>query len=403
MGAGVVRSPSVAAEAEVKLKPGKDGAARAGHPWIFSGAIQQIDGAPVAGAFVRVEAADGAILGVGTYNPRGSIAVRLVAREDVPIDGALVRARIAEAFELRRSLRLVGPDTGYRLMNGEGDSLPGVVVDVYAGWAVLQILTAGAERLRAPLLESIAGEIAPHGIFERSTGGVRHEEGLADRVEVAWGAEPPERIEIREGAARLAVDVRSGQKTGFYLDQRPNRLLLGELARDRRVLNAFAYTGAFAIAAGLGGAASVCSIETSGPALEMAREGWARNGLDPAKAEWHGEDVFAFLAEAERRFDVVVLDPPPFARHRADRERAVRGYRDLNRRALKALERGGMLLTFSCSAHVPRDLFEHIVATSLTGSMRLQVLARLGAGADHPVLAAHPEGEYLCGLLVRRL
>jgi 23S rRNA (cytosine1962-C5)-methyltransferase len=398
-----VTSPSAAFEAEVKLKPGKDGAARAGHPWIFSGAIQQIDGAAGPGAFVRVEAADGAVLGVGTYNPRGSIAVRLLAREEVPIDGALVRARIGEALALRRTLGLVGAETGYRLVNGEGDSLPGVVVDVYAGWAVLQVLTAGAERLRAPLLEALADQLGPHGVFERSVGGVRRDEGLSDRVEVAWGAEPPERIEIREGAARLAVDVRSGQKTGFYLDQRPNRLLLAELARDRRVLNCFAYTGGFAIAAGLGGAASVSSIETSGPALEMAREGWTRNGLDPDRAEWHGDDVFAFLAQSERRFDVVVLDPPPFARHRADRERAVRGYRDLNRRALKALEPGGLLLTFSCSAHVARDLFEHVVATSLSGSMRLQVIARLGAGGDHPVLAAHSEGEYLCGLLVRRL
>jgi 23S rRNA (cytosine1962-C5)-methyltransferase len=397
-----VRSRSIGHEAEVKLKPGKDGAARAGHPWIFSGAIQEIEGAATAGAFARVVAADGTVLGVGTYNPRGSIAVRLLAREDVPIDGALVRARIADALALRRTLGLVSPAAGYRLVNGEGDSLPGVVVDLYAGWAVLQILTAGAERLRAPLIEALAAEVGPHGVLERSTGGVRHEEGLPDRCEAAWGREPPERVEIREGAARLVVDVRGGQKTGFYLDQRPNRRLVAGLAEGQRVLNAFAYTGAFAVAAGLGGAASVCSIETSGPALEMARESWSRNGLDAERAEWHAADVFDFLGRAGQGFDLIVLDPPPFARHRADRERAVRGYRDLNRRALKALERGGLLFTFSCSAHVPRELFEHVVATSLSGSMRLQVLARLGAGGDHPVLAAHPEGEYLCGLLVRR-
>jgi 23S rRNA (cytosine1962-C5)-methyltransferase len=351
---------------------------------------------------VRVEAADGALLGVGTFNPRGSIAVRLLAREGNPIDGALVRTRLAEARALRADLGLVAPDSGYRLVNGEGDWLPGVVVDVYAGWAVLQILTAGAERLREPLIEALVDEIAPHGVFERSAGGVRHDEGLTDRIGVAWGDEPPESIEIREGGAGLSVDVRGGQKTGFYLDQRPNRALLASLVEGRRVLNAFAYTGAFSIAAGLAGAAHVTSVETSGPALETARESWARNGLDPERAAWVAEDVFDFLGRGDRRFDVVVLDPPPFARHRADRDRAVRAYRDLNRRALKVLERGGLVLTFSCSAHVPRELFEHIVATSLSSGMRLQVLARLGAGPDHPVLAAHTEGEYLCGLMVRR-
>jgi 23S rRNA (cytosine1962-C5)-methyltransferase len=315
-------------EALVKLKPGKDGAARAGHPWIFSGAIQEIEGAAPAGAFVRVEAADGALLGVGTFNPRGSIAVRLLAREGQPIDGALVRARLAEARALRADLGLVAADSGYRLVNGEGDWFPGVVVDVYAGWAVLQILTAGAERLREPLLEALVAEIAPHGVFERSAGGVRHDEGLTDRIGVAWGAEPPESIEIREGDARLLVDVRTGQKTGFYLDQRPNRALLASLVAGRRVLNAFAYTGAFSIAAGLAGAAHVTSVETSGPALETAREGWSRNGLDPERAAWVAEDVFDFLSRGDRRFDVVVLDPPPFARHRADRDRAVRAYRD---------------------------------------------------------------------------
>lgn len=389
-------------EALVKLKPGKDGAARAGHPWIFSGAIREIEGEAPAGAFVRVEAADGALLGVGTFNPRGSIAVRLLGREGEPIDASLVRTRVAEARALRADLGLIGEDTGYRLLNGEGDWLPGVVVDVYAGWAVLQILTAGAERLREPLVEALVAEIAPHGVYERSAGGVRHDEGLTDRIGVAWGAEPPESIEIRENGARLLVDVRAGQKTGFYLDQRSNRALLASLASGRRVLNAFAYTGAFSVAAGLAGAAHVTSVETSGPALEAGREGWSRNGLDPERATWVAEDVFDFLGRGDRRFDVVVLDPPPFARHRADRDRAVRAYRDLNRRALKAVERGGLLLTFSCSAHVPRDLFEHIVATSLGPGMRLQVLARLGAAADHPVLAAHTEGEYLCGLLVRR-
>ncbi len=389
-------------ELDVELKPGKDGPARAGHPWIFSGAIARLSGAEAPGAFARVRSADGALLGVGTYNPRGSIAVRLLSRREEPIDASLVHRRLADARALRAAAGLL-EGGGYRLLNGEGDWLPGVVIDVYGRHAVLQILTAGADRLRAALLEALTDLLELDGILERSAGGARREEALADRVAVAWGAPPPERIEIAEGRARLLVDPHGGQKTGFYLDQRRNRALLHRLARGRRVLNAFAYTGAFAIAAGLGGAEHVTSVETSGPALALAREIWALNGLPEERATWLGSDAFDVLGEARdaARFDLVVLDPPPFARHRADRERAVRAYRDLNRRALRALAPGGLLLTCSCSPHVTAELFAHVVATSGGESMRLQVLARLGADADHPVLAAHPEGEYLKGLLVR--
>ncbi len=403
MGARAVSDAPAGPRAAVLLKQGKEGPIRAGHPWIFSGAIEAVEGEPEAGAAVRVLAADGSLLGVGTFHPRGSIAVRLVAREEVPIDGRLVAARLGEAAALRRSLGLLTPEGACRLVNGEGDSLPGVVIDVYAGWAVLQLLTAGAERLRAEVLEALAGAISPRGVLERSAGGVRRDEGLADRCGRALGEDPPERIEIREGGDRYLVDPRRGQKTGFFLDQRPARSLLRSLSGGRRVLNAFAYTGAFAIAAARGGASHVCSVETSGPAVALAREAWVRNGLEAERAEWVVGDAFEVLAKAGRSWDLIVLDPPPFARHRADRERALRAYRDLNRRALRALEPGGLLLTFSCSPHVARELFEHVVATSAGRRDRLQILARLGAGPDHPVLAAHIEGEYLTGLLVRRL
>ena len=393
-------------DATVKLKPGKDGPARAGHPWIFSGAIAEIDGEPRAGAFLRVLSASGQLLGTGTYNPRGSIAVRLLAREDVALDAAFVRRRVADAYALRESLGIVRDNTAYRLLHGEGDWLPGVIADVYGGFVVVQILTAGAERLRPAILAALQEVVDPEGIFERSAGGARREEGLGDRTDVAQGEAPPERIEVREGDARYLVDVRGGQKTGFYVDQRDSRALVGRLARGRDVLNCFAYTGGFAIAAGRGGARRVVSVETSGPALQLARENWALNGLAEDRAEWLARDVFDVLtpladAPEEKRFDLVVLDPPPFARHRADRDKAVRAYRDLNRRALRALRPGGLLATFTCSAHVSRELFLHAVATSGQPTMRLQVLAHLGAPGDHPVLAAHPEGEYLSGLLIR--
>jgi len=398
----VTRAPRSDFELDVKLKPGKDGPARAGHPWIFSGAIAELTGAEEPGAFARVVSADGQPLGVGTYNPRGSIAVRFLSRVEEPIDGALVRRRVAEAHALRVAARL-DEGGGYRLLNGEGDGLPGVVADVYGRYAVVQIVTAGAERLRDAIVDAVGDVVGTEGVFERSTGGARRDEGLADRVGVARGGEPPARIEIREGRARLLVDVRGGQKTGFFLDQRANRALVARLARGRRVLNAFAYTGAFGVAAALGGAAHVTSVETSGPALALAREIWALNELPEAGSEWVAGDAFDVLADARTagRFDLIVLDPPPFARHRTDRERAVRAYRDLNRRALRALEPGGLLLTCSCSPHVAADAFLHAVATSGAAGMRLQVLRSLGADLDHPVLAAHPEGQYLKALLVR--
>lgn len=391
-----------ALELDLRLKPGKDGPARAGHPWIFSGAIAEIVGTEAPGAFARATADDGSVLGVGTYNPRGSIALRMFSRREEAIDADLVRRRVADAHAARAALGLLDGG-GYRLVNGEGDGLPGVVVDVYGGHAVVQLLTAGADRLRGEILDALAAVVRPSGVLERSTGGARRDEGLADRVELAAGVEPPARIEIAEGAARYLVDVRGGQKTGFFLDQRANRGLAGRLARGRRVLNAFAYTGGFAIAAGHGGAERVCSVETSGPALAIGREAWALNGLAGDRAEWLARDAFDVLGEARDRaaWDLVVLDPPPFARHRADRERAVRAYRDLNRRALQALAPGGLLLTFSCSAHVDADAFGHAVSTAASAPMRLEVLARLGADVDHPVLAAHPEGQYLKGLLLR--
>ncbi len=390
-------------EATVKLKRGKDGPIRAGHPWIFSGAIAQFNGVATPGAIVRIEGADGKPMGVGLYNPNGSIAVRVISSQAVPTIGALVQRRVADALALRRGLGLVSEGSAYRLMNGEGDGLAGVVVDVYGAFVVAQLLNAGADRLRPLLFDAISKELSCKGIFERSTGGARREEALEDRVEVGRGAEPPEKIVISENGVRHVVDIRRGQKTGFFLDQRDNRALAAELGRGRRVLDCFSYTGGFALAAAKGGAEHVRAVETSGPALEIARASAEASGLDASRVDFRMSDVFDALqpVEPEKRPELIVLDPPPFARHRADRERATRAYRDLNRKALKALAEGGLLMTFSCSPHITRDLFVHVVATSAPAGQRLQILRQLGASADHPTVPAHPEGEYLCGVLVR--
>jgi 23S rRNA (cytosine1962-C5)-methyltransferase len=387
----------------VQLKRGKEGPVRAGHPWIFSGAIERLQGDPAPGAFVRVRAADRSALGVGFYNPNGSLAVRMVSQRETPIDESLVGRRIADAMALRRSLGLVGEGRAFRLLNAEGDGLPGVVADVFGSHVVLQLLNAGADRLRDPLVEAIAAETGCRGIHERSAGGARREEDLEDRTGTVWGEDAPETIEIRENELVYVVDIQRGQKTGFFLDQRDNRALVGRLARGRRVLDCFSYTGGFALAAARGGAERIWAVETSGPAIETAQASVRASGIDQAQIDFRRADVFDALEPLERgeRPDLIVLDPPPFARHRADRKRATRAYRDLNRKALRALAPGGMLVTFSCSPHVDRDLFTHIVATAAPAGHRLQLLASLGAAPDHPTLPAHPEGEYLSGLCVR--
>jgi 23S rRNA (cytosine1962-C5)-methyltransferase len=352
---------------------------------------------------VAVHAADGRFLGRGTYSPRGAIAVRLFVRADRPVDAALVHERVSAALALRR--QAIAPDTtAYRLLNGEGDGLPGVVVDWYDGIAVAQFLTAGADRL-APLVDdALLTLCAPRGIWERSEGTVRREDGLRDRTGPRWGADPPQEVPIIEGDLRFLVDVRAGQKTGFYLDQRENRALVRALAGGRRVLNVFAYTGGFAVAAGVGGAARVVSVDTSPPALALARRNWETNGLAPSGADFVRADAFEFFRETREPVDLVILDPPAFARRRRDLDAAVRGYREVNRQAMLRLAPGGWLLTCSCSHHVAADTFRVAVMSAAAAARRpAQLVRRLGPGADHPVALAHPEGDYLKGLLVRML
>ena len=385
----------------ITLQPGRERPVRAGHPWIFSRAIASgLEGAEP-GEPVEVRSAGGAFVAAGYANPKTTIAIRVLTLEEEPVDGRLVRRRLDEALALRRATLGAGL-TSYRVVNGEGDRLPGIVADRYGDFVVCQFLTAGAARLAPVFVEALRDTLAPTGVYERSEGGVRAEEGIPGARGVLAGAEPPPRIVIEEHGARFFVDVLHGQKTGFFLDQWQARMRVRALGEGRSVLNTFAYTGGFAIAAGLGGATKVVSVESSRPALELAEAAWAENGLDPSLSHWIQADVFEYLHGTRERFDVVVLDPPPFVRRRRDVDAGLRGYRDVNLQAFRHLAPGGWLFTSSCSQHLSRTAFREVVAAAAADAGRQPVIVEeFGHPPDHPVLAAHPEGEYLKSLLLR--
>ena len=383
----------------VTLKPGREFSVKAGHPWVFSGAIADTAGAPPAGAPVEVRSADGRVLGYGTWNPSTSIAVRMFTRGARPLDASLIGERVAGALELRT---LVAGTDAMRLVNGEGDRFPGLVVDRYGDFLVCQCITAGADALKPIVVAVLEELVRPHGIYERSEGSARTAEGLARASGVLAGAEPPPELVITESGRRHVVDVRGGQKTGFFLDQRPNRDLAGTLAAGRRVLNLFAYSGGFSVAAAKGGAVHVTSVDSSAVALALAERAWRLNELDADTASFVRADVFDYLRGEPPAADLVILDPPPFARRRTDRDRARIGYKDVNLQAFRAAAPGALLMTFSCSQHLDAAAWEDAVAAAAFDAGRsCQLLARLGPGIDHPQAFAHQEGRYLKGLLLR--
>lgn len=386
-------------ELTIRLKAGKERPVLQGHPWIFSGAIDALDTSLPAGTAVRICASDGTFLARGYVNPKCAISVRVVSLRDDPINADFVHRRVEAALALRRAL-LPENTNAFRLLNGEGDGLPGIIADVYGDTIVVQCLTAGADVLRNDLMASLQALLSPQCIFERSAGNVRREEGLASFEGVRAGTLPDSGVIIRESGLQFVVDVAHGQKTGFYLDQRDNRRLVRDLARGRNVLNAFSYSGAFSVYAAAGGASRVVSVDSSLPALDLAQRSWSLNS-SPVTAEWVTADVFEYLREMPEEFGLVVLDPPALVKRRHDLERGIRAYRDLHVQTLRRLPADTFLLTFSCSQHMSRDLFLKIVHGAAADTRReVQVLRHLGATADHPVSLAHPEGEYLKGLLL---
>ncbi len=393
----------------VTLKPGREGPVRAGHPWVFSGAIDNISAKEPAGSLAHVVTANGQMLGTGYLNPACSIAVRMLTRSAQAIDitPAFIRSRLERALTLRQTL--VSPDTtGYRLVNGEGDFLPGFVIDRYDRFVVLQCLTAGADALRSLVVEAVADLLSPHGIhgiYEKSEGRVRKEEGLINRAGVIWGEEPPPIVEIQEHGHRFQVHIQGGQKTGFFLDQRENRALVGSLASGKSVLDGFSYTGGFGLYAAKQGAKSVVSVDSAAPALRVAKANWQANGITATPETFIQADMFSYLREREEKeekFDIIILDPPPFIRRRQDVKAGLKGYKEINRHALSRLTSGGQLLTFSCSQHVsPQDFMQAVLFATVDAKREVQILRMLGPAADHPVNIAHLEGTYLKGMWLR--
>ncbi len=377
------------------------------HPWVFRGAIAAVEGNPASGDTIELVGADGEWLAKGAYSPVSQIAVRVWTFDrDEQVDRAFFQRRLAAAIEARADGTHIKGDTACRLVNAESDGLPGVVVDRYAHFLVCQFLSAGAEAWRATIadeLRALLPDIA--GLYERSDSDIRQKEGLALRTGTLSGDDPPAYIEISEHGCRFLVDARGGHKTGFYLDQRNSRAVVAELARDREVLNCFSYTGAFGAAAMRGGAARVVNVDSSAPAIELARRHTDLNGLDPARMEFVEADVFQFLRtcrDMRREFDLIVLDPPKFAASRHQITQASRGYKDINLLAFKLLRPGGLLVTFSCSGHIGRDLFQKIVADAALDARRRAVVLRwLSQSSDHSCSLAFPEGLYLKGLVCR--
>jgi 23S rRNA (cytosine1962-C5)-methyltransferase len=392
----------------VVLKKGREKSLKRRHPWLFSGGIDRLVGKPGAGDTVELKDASGKLHGKAAYSPNSQIRARMWTFDpQEEVDAAFFRARLERALALREALPARRHTNALRLVHAESDGLPGLIVDRYADVLVAQFLAAGVERWRDPILDALAELTAAEAIFERSDAEVRKLEALPPRVGFARGNRNASRCPIVEYGLNFRVDVEQGQKTGFFLDQRENRQRVRELASGREVLDGFCYTGGFSIAALAGGARRVTAIESSAPALEVARDNLSANPLDAGKIEFVHGDVFKVLRTLRDRgasFQMVILDPPKFAPTAAQARNAARAYKDINLLAFKLLVPGGLLATFSCSGGVSSELFQSIVAgAALDAGAEAKIIERFSAAADHPVALEFPEGEYLKGLLLLKL
>lgn len=389
---------------KVWLKPGRDKSVRNRHPWVYSGAIERVEGEPGGGDLVTLCDHGGRALATGYHNARSQIVVRVLTWEPgEAVDAGFWQRRLMAALARREALALSADTDAYRLVNAESDGLPGLVVDRYGDWLVLQSLTLGIEAHKPAILQALLGLRSPRGVYERSDVDVRRHEGLGAVTGVLSGEEPPAPLVIGENGLRFAVDVRHGHKTGFYLDQRDNRRRVAAYCSGRDVLNVFSYTGGFGVYARRAGATSVVNLDSSHDALLGAEENLRLNDLareDDEQLEGDAFQVLRALRQEGRTFDLVVLDPPKFAFSRAQLTQATRGYKDVNMLAMQLLRPGGILCTFSCSGLVSEDLFQKVLfGASVDVGREVRILERLGQAGDHPVLLSFPEGAYLKGFV----
>lgn len=393
---------------DVVLKKGKEKAVHQKHPWVFSGAIDKVKGNPLNGEVIKVLAADQSFLAYGYYNGQSRVAVRLLEwEEDNIIDKAWYEVRLKDAIASRAHLLSDQQTNTCRLVFSEADYLPGLIVDKYADYLSLQILSAGMENVKAELIEILIAELNPVGIFDKSDANARTHENLEVSQGLLWGETPPEFIEVKENGVRYHINIADGQKSGFYCDQRDNREILAAYTKDKEVLDCFCYSGGFTLNSLKHGAKHVTSVDSSALAMETLKHNLGLNGFLEHQQTSVQSDVnkqLRVFKEDGKLFDVIVLDPPKYAPSRSALDRAARAYKDLNRLGMLLLKKGGILATYSCSGAVDLETFKQIIAwAALDAGREVQIIKQFHQPEDHPVRISFPEGEYLKGLLLRVL
>lgn len=390
----------------VRLKKGKDKAVRQLHPWVFSGAIDQIKGKPENGDIVLVRDNNNDFLAYGFYNQQSRVAIRLLEwEEETQIDEAWWRKKISNAVNFRKELHSENTNT-YRLIFSEADYLPGLIVDRYADFLSVQILTSGVERIKAIILDELQNLLKPSGVFDRSDASARAHEGMdASSGGILLGTPPPEFVRVKENGISYEVNISEGQKSGFYCDQRDNRKSVANYSCGKKVLDCFSYSGGFSLNALSKGAVEVISVDSSALAIETLKKNIALNNFNDIPHRLIQSDVnkqLRVFREENEKFDMIILDPPKYAPSRSSLTKASRAYKDLNRLAMLLLSEGGLLATFSCSGAVDINLFKQIIAwAALDAGKNVQFIQQFSQPADHPVRSSFPEGEYLKGLLCR--
>jgi 23S rRNA (cytosine1962-C5)-methyltransferase len=380
------------------LAGGKEQRVFGGHPWVFASDVARVHGADAAGNVVRVEGSRGQFLAMAVYNPRSQITLRIVSRKEEPIDRAFIFGRVQQALDYRRAFADL---RSCRLIFAESDGLPAVIADAFGEVIVLQVLCLGMEKFKKDVVDALVEALRPAGVYERNDVPVRELEGLAQQTGLLYGT-VPDRVEMTENGVRFLVDVKQGQKTGYFLDQKENRAAIAPFVKDARVLDCFTHTGAFALHAAHYGAADVTGVDVSQYACDCAAENAKLNGVEN-RVRFECANAFDYLRSAQERheqYDVVVLDPPAFTKTRGAVEGALRGYKEINLRGMKLARDGGYLVTCSCSQHVTPPLFQQMILDAQKDArVRLRQVEFRTQGRDHPILPSSPETQYLkCGI-----